>query len=98
MATKKSTGEEVVNHYGLVRLRVNGSASLVSTLYSLDKTQSDSLAPLTLNSTTNIEPTILSNFTQQRAKLQIKTVNLGEWFQISRVVIYVKAVAKSYPQ
>jgi len=92
MAKKSSAGkgEEVINHYGAVRLRVNGSASLQLTLYSL--------APITIQSTTNIEPNRLSNFTQQRAKLQIKTTAIGETFLISKIIVFVKPVAKSYPE
>jgi hypothetical protein len=98
MTSKKSSTGEVINHYGAVRLRVNGSAQLRMTLFSLDKTQSTVLLPLTLASTTNIEPNRLSNFTQQRAKLQITTTGLGETFQISKIIIYTKPVAKSYPE
>jgi len=95
--TKVLTGEELVNHYGLIRLRVKGSGNLRLTLYSFDKLQSNILNPLVMNDLTSIEPTLLSNFTQQRAKLQITTTNSGEVFQISKVIIFIKPVAKSYP-
>jgi hypothetical protein len=93
-----SKGEEVINHYGAVRLRVNGSANLQMTLFSLDEVQSFALLPLVLNAQTNIEPNRLSNFTQQRAKLMIKTTNIYETFQISKIIIFVKPVAMSYPE
>ena len=95
---RSSKSEEVVNHYGAVRLRVNGSSSLQLTLFSLDETQSNILVPVPVVSLTNVEPNRLSNFTQQRAKLQIKTTGLGETFQISKIVIFVKPVAKSFPE
>ena len=95
---RSSKGEEVVNHYGAVRLRVNGSASLQLTLFSLDETQSNVLVPVPIVSLTNVEPNRLSNFTQQRAKLMIKTTGLGETFQISKIIIFVKPVAKSFPE
>ncbi len=98
MAKRSSSAEEIVNHYGAVRLRVNGSASLQMTLFSLDEVQSNVLLPLTLSSITNIEPNRLSNFTQQRAKLQIKTTGLGETFQISKIIVFAKPVAKSFPE
>ena len=89
MAKKSSSSrsEEVINHYGAVRLRVTGSASLQMTLFSLDETQSNVLVPVTIQAATNVEPNRLSNFTQQRAKLQIKTTGLGEIFQISKIII-----------
>jgi hypothetical protein len=95
--TKKSGGEETVNHYGLVRLRVNGAAQLRMTLFSLDRIISNVLVPVPLKSQTYLEPTRLSNMTQQRAKLQITTTGLGEYFRISKIVIFVKPVAKSWP-
>lgn len=98
MPTKAANAEGIINHFGAVRLRVKGSASLKLTLYSLDETKSSALAPITLSSTTNIEPNRLSNFTQQRAKLRIETTEIDETFQISKIVVFVKPVAKSYPE
>ncbi len=98
MSRKTKGSEELINHFGAVRLRVTGSASLLMTLYSLDETKNNILTPITLSSTTNIEPNRLSNFTQQRAKLQIETVNINETFQISRIIIFIKSVAKSLPE
>ncbi len=94
---KKSSSEEVINHFGAVRLRVNGSASLRMILYSLDEIRSAVLVPLPMKVQTNVEPTRLSNLTEQRAKLQITTTGLGEYFIISKIIIFVKPVAKSYP-
>lgn len=99
MARKSSTtDEQVINHYGAVRLRVNGSGSLRLTLFSLDETQTNVLVPIPLQTTTNVEPNRLSNFTQQRAKLQIQVTNLNETFQISKIIVFVKPVAKSFPE
>jgi hypothetical protein len=99
MAAKRSSGgEEVVNHFGAVRLRVNGSASLLMTLFSLDEQQSDVLFPVPLSSVTDVEPNRLANLTQQRAKLQIKTTRINETFQISKIVIFIRPVAKSWPE
>ena len=94
----RSANEEVINHYGAVRLRVNGSASLKLKLYSKDEVKSSTLLPLTLSSLTNVEPNRLSNFTQQRAKLEIRTTEVDETFQICKIIVFVKPVAKSYPE
>src|SRR6266542_1779335 len=93
-----STSELVINHFGAIRFRITGSASLQMTLFSLDDVENSILVPLTLQPITNIEPNRLSNFTQQRASLEIKTTEFDETFQISKIVIFVKPTAKSYPE
>jgi hypothetical protein len=98
MPKKSSSGEEVINHYGAVRLRVNGSGNLQMALQSLDERFQNVLVPVPLQSVTNIEPNRLSNFTQQRAKLMIRTTELNETFQISKIIVFIKPVAKSWPE
>jgi hypothetical protein len=99
MATAKATGtEELINHYGAVRLRVNGSAQLQMSLFSLDEEFQKVLLPVSITAINNVEPNRICNFTQQRAKLMIRTVNFGEYFKISKIIVYVKPVAKSYPE
>ena len=96
--SKSSGSEEVINHYGAVRLRVNGSASLQMTLFSLDEVISDILAPVTLQAATDVEPNRLANLTTQRAKLFLTTTNINETFKISKIIIFIKPVAKSWPE
>jgi hypothetical protein len=98
MASSKSSGEELINHYGAIRLRVKGSASLKLTFMSLDEVKKSFLKDLQILSATNVEPNRISNFTQQRAKLEIRTLNIDEIFQISKAIIFIKPVAKSYPE
>jgi len=95
---KKRSNEEIINHFGAVRLRVTGSASLQMSLYSLDEIKQNVLASVPVVNTTNIEPNRLSNFTQQRAKLEIRTTAINETFLISKIVVFVKPVAKSFPE
>lgn len=90
--------EEVINHFGAVRLRVKGTAALQMTLFSLDQVEQDIQPTITLSSLTNIEPNVLSNFTQQRAKLEIRTLNINETFTISKIIVFVQPVAKSWPE
>jgi hypothetical protein len=94
---KQSSGEEVVNHYGAVRLRVAGSGNLKLRLLSLDEVRETILVPIVMADPNNIEPTRLSNFTQQRSQLEIKTTAINEIFHCSKVVIFIKPVATSYP-
>ena len=98
MSKKKSVGEEVINHYGAVRLRVRGSAQLQLTMLSLDEVQADILAPIPINTLTDVEPNRLANLTEQRAKLQIAVTNIGENFIISKIIVFIRPVAKSWPE
>jgi hypothetical protein len=98
MKTKSSSNEEIVNHFGAIRLRVSGSASLYSTFYSLDEVEQTILVPITVISAARIEPNRLSNFTQQRAKLELRTININETFEISKLIVFIKLVAKSFPE
>lgn len=94
----KTSNEEVINHYGSIRMRIKGSANLLLTLFSLDEIGYFPMMSLALQSATNIEPNRLSNFTQQKAKLEIRTTEINETFQSNKIIVFVKPVAKSYPE
>ena len=94
----KSSNEEVINHYGAVRMRIVGSGNLRMVLYSLDEVKSFTLLPITLAAKTNIEPNRISNFTQQRAKFELRTTEIDESFNSSKIIVFAKPVAKSYPE
>lgn len=91
-------GEELINHFGLTRFRVTGSGNLRLRFLSLDEVYEDVLAVLPMSAATDVESTRLANFTQQRAQLEIKTTEINEYFQISKIVIFTKPVATSYPE
>jgi len=95
----KSTGnkEELVNHFGLIRMRLNGAGNLQLSLFSLNDVKSESLTSITMLAATNIEPTRLSNFTQQRAYLELKVTEINEYFLVSKIIVFIKPVANSYP-
>lgn len=93
-----SSGEEVVQHYGLIRFRIVGSGNLKMALYSLDTIKQNNIADLAMVPNTNIQPTKLCNFTQQRAQLEIRTTAINEFFIISQITIFIKPVAASFPQ
>jgi hypothetical protein len=103
MATRKSSfatsvNEEVINHFGAIRLRIKGNASIKPTLFSLDEVQLNALATIPIVARNNIEPNRLANFTQQRAKLELRTTEIDETFQISKIIIFIRPVAKSFPE
>ena len=93
----KSANEEVVNHYGAIRLRITGSANIKLALHSLDEVMTSPLLDMPIQSRTGVEPTRLSNFTQQRAKLELRTTEMDETFQVTKIIVFVKPVAKSLP-
>lgn len=90
--------EGLIHHFGAIRFRVKGSGNLKLRLLSLDEVYQNILVPLVITSLTNKELNRLSNFTQQRAKLEIKTEEINEYFEISKIVIYVTPVATNYPE
>lgn len=89
---------ENIIHCCSIRARVTGSGILRSKLLSLDDIQSVDIPNLTMSTTTYKEPTLLTNFSQQRMKYKIYTTDMNEYFVIRRIILYVKEVATSYPQ
>lgn len=93
----KKLGVESEHHVVGVRLRVNGSGALQLALTDLDNVQSQNLVPITMETSTRIEPTRLSNFQSQRTRLVGKVTEINEWFRIRRIIIFAKSVAIEYP-
>jgi len=89
---------EYRNHFGAIRLRLNGSGNLRATLYSYDEVYSKVLVPIVMAQTTNKPQTRLSNFTQPMAKLRIETTAIDETFNISQIIVYTKPVGSQFPQ
>jgi hypothetical protein len=97
MPKSSGSGEELVNHYGLVRLRIAGGGHLRMRLLSLDEVRQRVMVPLFMVDPANIEPTRLVNFTEQRSQLEIKTTQIDEQFHCSKIIIFAKQTATSYP-
>jgi hypothetical protein len=89
-------GENLL-HYNAVRMRLNGSGNLKMTLYSLDDVNSQELDPFVMASATNIQPTRICNFIEQRAQLEIYTDELNTYFKINRILVFAKELFSSYP-
>lgn len=80
-------------------MRVTGSGNLDLYLNSLDtSSHTTQLTSVAMQSTTNREPVILSNFIDQRAQLEGKTTVINDTFTISRIYVFIKPVAEGYPQ
>lgn len=89
--------DEYVNHIGIIRLRVQGSGTLRSTLYSMDDQLSSSLAAITLNSSSEFVREIKSNFNTQRVSLELTTTAIDEIIKVNKIIIFVSSLWKSIP-
>lgn len=95
-ATEGSGGENL-SHITAVRLRVIGTGNLQMQLSSLDDVRTKTLKPLPIQPATNIQPTRLTNFIEQRAMLEVFTTEINEVFNINRIIIFMKETYTSYP-
>jgi hypothetical protein len=84
-------------HFNAIRLRVTGSGNLQLTMKSLDDVNTLALANTVMAATTNIEPTTLTNFIDQRGCLEGTTTLINETFNISKIVIFIRPIASGYP-
>ena len=97
MAKSQFNGELI--HFGAVRMRLTGSGNLLTDLHSLDEASHTSTLPtIPMVAATNREPTILANYIDQYGQFQIETTEIDEWFEISKIIIYIRPVATGYPQ
>jgi len=97
MATGLSTQSEYVYHYAAVRLRVEGSGQLRMRLISLSDVKEAIMVPLPMQDPIDDLQTKLVNFKKEKARLEIKTTAIDEVFSISKILIFTKPVASSYP-
>lgn len=96
-SSKIGGGSEYINHITSVRMRLNGTGSLQMSLSGLDDIRSYTMLPLTMSLTPGLEPTRLANFRSQRTRFNITTTVINDYFRISRIVIFTKPSATSYP-
>lgn len=94
--TQGSSGE-YINHFNMVRMRVNGEGTLKLKLHSLQSVRSEQLADIQMSETTDIQPRVLANFSTQRAALEGKTVSINDYFKINRIIIYSRPLFSEYP-
>lgn len=90
-------GGENYNHFGGIRLRVVGSGVLRPKFYGLDSLKTSTLATITMASSPGTEPFKLANFTNQRARLELKTTGINENAKFNRIVVYIKPIWTGAP-
>ena len=94
MATRTA---EYVIHFAAVRLRVDGTGNLQMRLLSPNGVKQAVMVPLAMTDPADDMLTKLVNFKKERAQLEFKTTEIDEVFDISRILIFTKPVASSYP-
>lgn len=91
-----SSGESI-SHFTAVRMRITGFGNLKMTMYSLDNVISKDLKDLEIPGASNIEPTRIMNFMQQRAAFRMGTTEINEFVRCNRIILFTKPVFTGYP-
>lgn len=93
---KGFTGELI--HFNATRMRVIGEGSLNQTFYGFDDINSEVLPSYVITPTAGPELSVLANFRDQYGQLEVSVDTIDEWFNISKITIFVKELASGYPQ
>lgn len=96
-ATTPSRGE-MINHFNAVRIDLLGSGDLKLTAWASNESFSNDLVPITMSTTTYIQPTALMNMKQHRMSLEFYVEDINEYFQIKRLNLFMKMMFTSVPQ
>lgn len=96
------TGDIV--HAVAVRYRVRGDGNLRTRLYNMGE-PNDEVAPMRYDDLENVyltpgtgrEKTVLCNFQDQGIQIYFRTIHINETINCSKIQLFVKPVAESYP-
>jgi hypothetical protein len=88
---------ENILHFGAVRLRITGTASLQMEMIPYDGQNIKTLKPLQIIQLPGKDLDRLCNVKAQRARLKISTLKINENIRVDKVIFYVKPVASQYP-
>lgn len=97
MPRSQGSTSEAIQHFSHLRARVVGSGTLKGQMISLDDTYFTNLPETTLAAVTDIEPTILTNFVTQRARIKFYTTEENEWMRFNRIIVFLKDFGSEYP-
>lgn len=95
MPSTEITGN-IVHTVG-ARYRARGTGMLRTRLLSMDEVKYTDLDNIELVTPSARERTILANFQDQGIQIEFKTIHMDETFIISKIILFVKPVAESYP-
>lgn len=95
MAGSTFTGELI--HFAAIRMRIIGEGNVQQFIRSLDDVNIYQMVDLSLAFKSNIEPTTLSNYIDQRGQFEFRTVEIDEIINLSSIRIYIRPIATGYP-
>ena len=90
-------GNEDILHFAGIRLRLQGNGNLIPSFVNLDNFPIQVLVVMPMVASPTREPLRLGNFTGQRVRLKVGTVNLDEKMIINRMIVFVKPLWGDYP-
>jgi len=90
--------EGTLIHFGAVRLRVKGEGTLLQFLHSLQNVSRARLTDNLLISISDREKVTLANFINQRAQYELRTIEKDEYFEVSKLVVFIRPTASTFPQ
>lgn len=92
-----ASGEGQIHHCVGIRLRVTGNADLKPSLLNDDATVVSNLIPIEVTSAPGREMDRRANFKSQSMQLRLITTGINEHFLISKIILFSKVSANSYP-
>jgi len=93
----EGSGGEAILHFGAVRMRITGFGNLKMKMMSLDEYLEHTIQPLQIAIDSNIQPTRLCNFKQQRAQFELATEEINEFIRVNRIIIFAKEIYTDFP-
>lgn len=86
-----------LSHYGSLRLRISGSGTLLTNLYTEDSSTVSALANTTLAASPNYDVTLLSNVINEKCMIELKTTAANAWFSVRRIDLFAKTLWSGRP-
>lgn len=88
----------MINHFNAIRIDVLGSGSLQLRAWAYNDSFSVDLVPITMSTTSYIQPTALMNMRQHRMSFEFYVEEINEYFEIARINLFMKVMFTSVPQ
>lgn len=88
----KSAVDNWINHFGRIQFKVLGLGTLNLTLYGHDNTTPTAAPGIALASATGIEPESLINFQNEKMAVKCAVSSTGNWYTISKLVVFAKGM------
>jgi hypothetical protein len=90
--------EEDISHFVGTRVRTTGVGNLIQYFHSFDNINNEQLVAIPMIPINNVQPFSLANFIDQRGALRCVIFEIDEYFNVSKIIIFAKALYTGYPQ